>query len=210
MGCVGSLIALLLGELRMQVAGVEGGQGLSVPGHGTFTSADVTDPHILTHLCLDREAVIACLPYHLIRGVAEVAHAASLQYFDLTEDVATTEAVRSLAASAGAVMIPQNGLAPGFIGMLGAYLIQQFDPGTLRQVKLRVGALPQHPIGQLGYAVHWSPEGLIRQYTTVCDVLVTGKCHQVPALSDPEILRIGGVTYEAFTTSGGLGTMAET
>jgi len=151
----------------------------------------------------------AC-PIHLIRGVAEVAHAAGLHYFDLTEDVATTQAIRTLAASAGGVMIPQNGLAPGFIGMLGASLIQQFDPGTLRQVKLRVGALPQHPMGQLGYAVNWSPEGLIRQYTTVCDVLVNGTHHQVPALSDPEILRIGGVTYEAFTTSGGLGTMAET
>ena len=32
----------------------------------------------------------------------------------------------------------------------------------------------------------------------------------MPALSNPEILRIGGVAYEAFTTSGGLGTMAET
>ena len=65
-------------------------------------------------------------------------------------------------------------------------------------------------MGQLGYAVNWSPEGLIRQYTTLCDVLVHGTRHQVPALSNPEILRIGGVTYEAFTTSGGLGTMAET
>jgi saccharopine dehydrogenase (NAD+, L-lysine-forming) len=73
-----------------------------------------------------------------------------------------------------------------------------------------VGALPQHPTGQLGYAVNWSPEGLLRSYTAACDVLVNGKRHTVPALSDPEILRIGGVTYEAFTTSGGLGTMAET
>jgi len=210
MGRVGSLIAILLGELGMQVAGVGMDQGPSIPGHVAYTRADVTDPQVLARLCLDRDAVIACLPYHLIRGVAEVAHDTGLHYFDLTEDVATTEAVRSLAVSAGAVMIPQNGLAPGFIGMLGAYLIQQFDPGTLRQVKLRVGALPQHPMGQLGYAVNWSPEGLIRQYTTVCDVLVNGKRHQVPALSDPEILRIGGVTYEAFTTSGGLGTMAET
>ena len=210
MGRVGSLIALLLGELGMQVAGVDMDQGPSIPGNVAFTSADVTDSHILARLCRGRDAVIACLPYHLIRGVAEAAHTAGLHYFDLTEDVATTQAIRTLAASAGAVMIPQNGLAPGFIGMLGAYLIQQFDAGTLRQVKLRVGALPQHPMGQLGYAVNWSPEGLIRQYTTVCDVLVNGTRHQVPALSDPEILRIGGVTYEAFTTSGGLGTMAET
>ena len=69
-------------------------------------------------------------------------------------------------------MIPHNGLAPGFIGMLGAYLAQQFEPGALRHIKLRVGALPQHPTGQLGYAVNWSPEGLLRSYTAACDVLL--------------------------------------
>ena len=120
-----------------------------------------------------------------------------MHYFDLTEDMATTHAIRTLAASAGAVMIPQNGLAPGFIGMVGAYLAQQFESGTLRRLKLRVGAVPQRPTGQLGYAVNWSPEGLLRSYTAACDVLVHGKRHQVPALSNPEILRIGGVTYEA-------------
>ena len=210
MGRVGSLIALLLGELGMQVAAVDVAQGASIPDNVEFTSADVTDPRILARLCHGRDALIVCLPYPLILGAAQVAHASGLHYFDLTEDMATTHAIRMLAASADGVMIPQNGLAPGFIGMVGAYLTQQFDPGTLRQLKLRVGALPQHPTGQLGYAVNWSPEGLIRQYTTVCDVLVNGKRHQVPALSNPEILRIGGVTYEAFTTSGGLGTMAET
>ena len=210
MGRVGSLIALLLSELGMQVAGVDMEQGASIPDSVEFASADVTDPRILARLCHGRDALIVCLPYHLILGAAQVAHTSGIHYFDLTEDVATTHAIRMLAASAGAVMIPQNGLAPGFIGMVGAYLAQQFDPGTLRQIKLRVGALPQHPTGQLGYAVNWSPEGLLRSYTVACDVLVNGKRHKVPALSNPEILRIGGVTYEAFTTSGGLGTMAET
>ena len=163
----------------------------------------MTDPRILARLCHGRDALIVCLPYPLILGAAQVAHASGMPYFDLTEDMATTHAIRTLAASADGVMIPQNGLAPGFIGMVGAYLAQQFDSGTLRQLKLRVGALPQHPTGQLGYAVNWSPEGLLRSYTAACDVLVHGKRHQVPALSNPEMLRIGGVTYEAFTTSGG-------
>jgi saccharopine dehydrogenase (NAD+, L-lysine-forming) len=210
MGHVGSLIALLLTELEMQVAGVDREPLPSIPANIDFTSADITDPHSLAALCRGKDAVIVCLPYPLILGVAQVAHRLGIHYFDLTEDVATAHAIRTLATSAVAVMIPQNGLAPGLIGMLGAYLAQQFEPGTLRHIKLRVGALPQHPTGQLGYAVNWSPEGLLRSYTAVCDVLVNGKRHTVPALSNPEILRIGGVTYEAFTTSGGLGTMAET
>jgi saccharopine dehydrogenase (NAD+, L-lysine-forming) len=210
MGRVGRLIALLLSELGMQVVGVDMAPGASLPAPVEVVHADVTDPQILAHLCHGRDAVMVCLPYHRILGVAQVAHAAGLHYFDLTEDMATAHAIRTLAASAGAVMIPHNGLAPGFIGMIGAYLAQQFDPGTLRQLTLRVGALPQHPTGQLGYAVNWSPEGLLRSYTVACDVLVHGKRYQAPALSNPEMLRIGGVAYEAFTTSGGLGTMAET
>ena len=75
MGRVGSLIALLLSELGMQVAGVDRDEGPSIPGHVAFTSADVSDPQHLARLCRGRDAVIACLPYHLIRGVAEVAHA---------------------------------------------------------------------------------------------------------------------------------------
>jgi len=122
MGRVGSLITLLLSKLGMQVVGVDMNKEPAIPANVEFVSADVTDPRKLARLCRDRDAVIVCLPYHLISGVAQVAHTRGIHYFDLTEDMATTQAIRTLAASAGAVMIPQNGLAPGFIGMLGAYL----------------------------------------------------------------------------------------
>ena len=42
MGRVGSLIALLLGELGMQVAGVDTKTTPSVPAHIDFTSADIS------------------------------------------------------------------------------------------------------------------------------------------------------------------------
>lgn len=67
MGRVGSLIALLLSDLGMQVAGVDMHQGPSIPDNVEFTSADVTDPRILARLCQGRDAVIACLPYPLIK-----------------------------------------------------------------------------------------------------------------------------------------------
>jgi len=47
-------------------------------------------------------------------------------------------------------MAPQCGLAPGFVGIVGASLAGQFD--QVRSIRLRVGALPQHPTGLLGYA----------------------------------------------------------
>jgi saccharopine dehydrogenase-like NADP-dependent oxidoreductase len=75
---------------------------------------------------------------------------------------------------------------------------------------LRVGALPLHPYGQLGYAFNWSAEGVINEYINPCEVIAQGQPATVPALDQIETLRIYGQTYEAFTTSGGLGTMCET
>ena len=66
MGRVGSLTALLLTELGMQVAGVGMETLSSMPTNIDYTSADITDPHILADLCHGKDAVIACLPYHLI------------------------------------------------------------------------------------------------------------------------------------------------
>lgn len=210
MGRVGMLIASLLSELGMQVTGVDIQEASEFPESVEFLRADVTDADVLTRLCGGKDAIITCLPYSLILGVAQVAQQVGIHYFDLTEDLATAHAVRALAASAPAVMIPQNGLAPGLIGMLGAYLAQQFDPGSLRCIRLRVGALPQHPTGQLGYAANWSPEGLVNAYVRPCEVIVHGQRQHMPSLSEVEILRIDGIEYEAFLTSGGLGTMAET
>jgi saccharopine dehydrogenase-like NADP-dependent oxidoreductase len=75
---------------------------------------------------------------------------------------------------------------------------------------LRVGALPRHPTGQLGYAGNWSLEGLIHEYIADCDVIADGQRQKVAPLRNAESLRLDGVEYEAFTTSGGLGTLTET
>jgi saccharopine dehydrogenase (NAD+, L-lysine-forming) len=210
LGGVGRLVAILLSGLDMHVAGVDREVPATLPETIEFIPADVTQPGALDRILTGRDAVIACLPYHLILPVARAAHAAGVHYFDPTEDVNTMQSIRELAVASTAVMIPQNGLAPGFIGILGSYLAQQFDVGTLRHIKLRVGALPQHPIGQLGYAGNWSLEGLVHEYIAECDVIVNGKRQKESPLEDSEVLRINGVEYEAFTTSGGLGTMTET
>jgi saccharopine dehydrogenase (NAD+, L-lysine-forming) len=142
--------------------------------------------------------------------VAEAAKKTGNAYFDPTEDIRTTNLVRKLAKSAKKPMIPQCGLAPGFIAIVGAHLAAAFDPGTLRHLKLRVGALPRNPTGLLGYAGNWSLDGLVHEYIADCDVITDGRHHKVAPLRDPEILRLDGTEYEAFTTSGGLGTMTET
>lgn len=106
------------------------------------------------------------------------------------------------------VMAPQCGLAPGFIAIVGASLARDFD--KIRSIKLRVGALPKHPTGLLGYAFNWSPEGVVNEYLNDCEVIEGGVRKWVSPLEWIEKIVIDGLQLEAFTTSGGLGTMCET
>jgi len=152
--------------------------------------------------------IVSGLPYYCNVNVAQVARAEGLHYFDLTEDVAVTEAVRKLAAGAQQVFAPQCGLAPGFISIAANELIQHFD--SLRSVKLRVGALPQHPNNVLKYSLTWSTDGVINEYGNLCQSIVNGKEVDVLPLEGLEQIEIDGTLYEAFNTSGGLGSLGET
>jgi saccharopine dehydrogenase-like NADP-dependent oxidoreductase len=210
LGGVGNLLAVLLKECGMQVTAADLRKPTHLPEGIKFVTCDVRDNVALTTALQNHDAVISCLPFDFTLVVAEMAHKAGIYYFDPTEDIKTTDAVRALAQRARKTMIPQCGLAPGAVGIIGAHLAAKFDPGTLRFIKLRVGALPQHPIGQLGYAGNWSLAGMVHECIAECDVIANGKRQKVPPLRNREILRIDGTEYEAFTTSGGLGTMTET
>ena len=209
-GGVGGLIAIMLRDIGMKVTALDQRKPKRQPPGIRFIEGDVTDSKTLDALLKKHDAVISCLPFHLTICVAKAAHKAGIFYFDPTEDVKTTETVQKLAKSAKRAMVPQCGLAPGIIGIIGAHLAAKFDEGTLRYVKMRVGALPQNPTGQLGYAGNWSLAGLVHEYIADCDVIANGARHKISPLRNHEILRIDGMEYEAFTTSGGLGTMTET
>ncbi|MFG5778704.1 saccharopine dehydrogenase family protein [Comamonas sp. J-3] len=153
-------------------------------------------------------AVLNALPFHMAIEVAGLAAKLGVHYFDLTEDVQATHAIRKLASKANSVLMPQCGLAPGFIGIVGNDLAQRFD--QLEDLKMRVGALPRYPQGTLRYNLTWSTEGLINEYINPCEALVDGEALTVHALEGLETFALDGIEYEAFNTSGGLGTLTET
>ncbi len=154
------------------------------------------------------DAVISGLPFYCNVAVAEGARRAGIHYFDLTEDVEVTRAVRRIAEDAAQAFVPQCGLAPGFISIAANELIGHFD--DLRTVKLRVGALPQHPNNVLKYSLTWSTEGLINEYGNPCEAIVDGRRVEAAPLEGLEEIEIDGTAYEAFNTSGGLGSLGET
>jgi saccharopine dehydrogenase-like NADP-dependent oxidoreductase len=207
LGRVGALAAELLAEGGFQVTGADVRPGPSLNGVRRVC-VEVADASALGDLMEGFDAVLSCLPYFLNMSVARLAHEKGLHYFDLTEDVPTTTYIRRLADGHDRVMAPQCGLAPGFIGIVGAHLASGFE--TIRSVRLRVGALPQNPTGLLGYAFNWSPEGVVNEYLNDCEVIEEGILKSVSAMEWLETVYIDGVKLEAFTTSGGLGTMCET
>lgn len=207
LGKVGTLAAELLHESGFVVAGFD---AAAHPRDLPFEvkTLSVADPQALTAVLASVDGVLSCLPFHLNLGVARAAHAAGIHYFDLTEDVPTTKAIIDLSRTAKGLMAPQCGLAPGFVGIVGADLIARFE--DCRSCKMRVGALPQHPTGLMGYSFNWSSEGVVNEYLNDCQVIEEGQIKWVSAMEWVEKLFIGGTELEAFTTSGGLGTMCET
>lgn len=206
LGKVGCLAAELLSEAGFEVVGFD--QAAPADRGLDLRVMDLSDAERVRAVLSDVDAVLSCLPFALNIAIARVAHDLGIHYFDLTEDFSTTKAIIALSDTSRGLMAPQCGLAPGFVGMVGAHLIEQFD--TCRSCRMRVGALPQNPAGLLGYSFNWSPEGVVNEYLNDCEVLEDNQIKLVSAMEWVEKIVIGGVELEAFTTSGGLGTMCET
>jgi saccharopine dehydrogenase-like NADP-dependent oxidoreductase len=206
LGKVGSLMAAMLHENGYQVTGAD--RQLREDFPFAVETLDVSCHDELTKAMRGFDAVVSCLPYSFNLEIASLAHQLGIHYFDLTEDVPTTKAIIEMSRSSKAVMAPQCGLAPGFIAIVGASLANRLE--KIRSIKLRVGALPSHPTGLLSYAFNWSPEGVVNEYLNDCEVIENGQHKWVSPLEWLEKIVIDGIQLEAFTTSGGLGTMCET
>jgi saccharopine dehydrogenase-like NADP-dependent oxidoreductase len=206
LGKVGALVGMLLNK-RFEVTGLDKSAPV-IPLSFQVIAGDITDDHFLERMFVGQDAVVSCMPYNLNLPIAVKAFKFGIHYFDLTEDVGTTAAIREMAKESRGVMAPQCGLAPGFVGIVGSNLAKKFT--KLRDIELRVGALPRYPNGLLGYSFTWSPAGVVNEYINDAEVIHNGRRKMVPSLEGIETINIEGQEFEAFSTSGGLGTMCET
>jgi len=217
-GKIGSLIATLLaksGEYEVFLADIEAEQpklkkiaaSLSGLSLATLDASDGSAVKKFVH-AQNIGSIVSSLPYYCNIAVAKIAHECGINYFDLTEDTHTATTIRSLAADERAIFVPQCGLAPGFISIVANDLMQHFS--TLETVKMRVGALPVNISNALQYSLTWSTDGLINEYGNLCKAIENGEEVTLLPLDDLEEIKIDGLTYEAFNTSGGIGSLAET
>lgn len=214
-GIIGRTIARFLvgtGDYRLRVGDVDAESLKRLKAHVDVETAivDAAKPEQLDAALNGCEAVISALSFHFNVGVAQAAARAGCSYFDLTEDVETSRGVRAVAKDAkpGQIFMPQCGLAPGFISIVAHSLTKSFD--RLDTVYMRVGALPLFPSNALKYNLTWSTDGLINEYCNSCEVIYDGRRFEVLPLEGLEEFSLDGLRYEAFNTSGGLGTLCET
>jgi saccharopine dehydrogenase-like NADP-dependent oxidoreductase len=214
-GKIGRMIAKLLvesGDYRVRVADADARplERLRENLEVETRVLDASDPAAVQAAMQGCQSVISALSYRYNPGVAEAALATGASYFDLTEDVETTRRVRRLAeqARSGQIFMPQCGLAPGFISIIARHLTLPFS--SLDSVRLRVGALPQYPTDALKYNLTWSTDGLINEYCNPCEAIHESRLIETLALEGYEEFSLDGIRYEAFNTSGGLGSLCDT
>lgn len=214
-GNIGASIAKLLahaGDWQITLAdrSREALAKVRLPDDVETRRVDVRDERRIGELLGGQAVVLSACSFDVNGLIAEAALDAGASYFDLTEDVETTRRIRALAeeAAPGQIFMPQCGLAPGFIGVLARAMAHRFD--RLDKIKMRVGALPRFPHNHMKYNLTWSTEGVINEYCNPCEAIHRGERVEVLALEGLERFSLDGLEYEAFNTSGGLGTLCDT
>lgn len=213
-GKIGEAITALLsssGRYRVRVCDGNADHAAQIaarwPG-ATGHALNVRNPAEMKKLLSGCTVVISALPYSCNAAVAQAAADCDIGYADLTEDVRTSQQIAHLASTASSWFMPQCGLAPGFVSIAAAHLCTLFD--SVHSLKMRVGALPVYPTNKLKYNLTWSTDGLINEYCNPCEVLHNGQAALVPPLEGYERFSLDGCEYEAFNTSGGLGSICRT
>jgi len=153
------------------------------------------------------DSAISCLPYYLNGELTLAAIKARCNLCDLggnNEIVARQLSYNELARLNDVTIVPDCGLAPGFVSVLAAEAIGD----GFNDIKIRVGGLPLKPVGLLEYGNYFSIEGLINEYIEPVITLDKGIIKTIEPLSQYEKIKLFEQDgFEAFSTSGGISTL---
>ena len=168
---------------------------------------DARQEKSLIKLLKGKSLVINSCPHFMNLPIARAAYKAGTSYIDLSEDVKTGDEIKKMAKRTDGYFVPRCGVAPGFIQIIASHMMKPYD--HVERASLRVGALPENPTNSLKYNLTWSTDGLINEYGNPCEAVENGQLKMLQPMEGYERLVIDGVEFEAFNTSGGLGTLAQ-
>lgn len=166
---------------------------------------------LLKHNINQYDAIINTLPVssQYDAGIKILSKNSGIAYFDITEDVNVTSGLKRLVSTdyRNNTLIGQCGLAPGIVSSIATTFIKQSL--NTRALKIRVGAIPLEPDENYNYCFTWSPEGVVNEYLKNSIILKDGQVKVVPSLTGYELIKFKDETYEAFYTSGGVGSLVQ-
>jgi len=201
-------------EVTVADANVETVERIASAYGATPATIDVAYGRELMELVGLHDIVVSAVPYRFGYAVASAALATNTHYLDFGGNptvVAAQKRMHGDAVANGVMVVPDCGLAPGLANVIAEDLIRSASDGPIDAIQIRVGALPQAPVGALGYQLAFNPAGLINEYAEPCEVIENGRHAKVEPLS-----RFEEVTWpewgplEAFSTAGGTSTMCVT
>lgn len=174
---------------------------------------DANDDAELKWVMAKADVVINALFYTFNEKVARMAIEVGVHSVDLGGHIGgATNAVLKLSDNAkekGITLIPDLGVAPGMINILTGYGASKLD--SVKSIKIFVGGIPVEKEPPLDYNIVFSLEGVFDHYTDPSHVIRGGKLQKIASLSEIEKVYFDGFTgLEAFHTSGGLSTLAQT
>lgn len=168
----------------------------------------------MRRILAEANIILDCLPGGLAPRAAAWALEHGLHYANLTEYVAETNQIIAMAAGASTGFALQNGLAPGYIDVLGVSLFQRFcaEYGVdhVDTLALRVGALTKEAEAPHFYGFTWSPIGVATEYVKDAVVIRDWRTTTAPSLTEVRGLVLDGIPYEEALTSGGAADLPDT
>lgn len=177
--------------------------------HAQTVALDITNPRILNDYFSEHpfDAAISCLPATTNLDIATLCLKHNRHYLDQSGEVATAQKIAALAKGASVAIVPQCGLAPGLANIIAYHQLSSFE--TVQTLKIRVGALPAFTAHNEDFTLSPSSDGLQNAYVNRCRQIIDGHAVQVNPLEGLEHISLDGIDYEAFNTSGGIGSLYE-
>ena len=94
---------------------------------------------------------------------------------DLGGSVPASEEIAKLSVTARKPLIPDVGLAPGLVNIIGEAIARDFNVGEIHNLYMCCGGLPQDPDNYLLLASNFSEEGIVNEYLGQCLVVKDGE-----------------------------------